>query len=460
MYTVKHDSKISLSVQIYQQVIDQIKKGIYQKGDKLISSRKLANELGVSRNTVLNAYEQLLAEGYITSIVGSGYLVNEIEPPIVKEPSSKYLQPIPNKKKYQYKYSFSYSTIDPNYFPYDNWRKSMNSALELMQDNYEEYLRSEDCLKQSLRNYLYHSRGVDCDLQQIIITTGHQHALDIIASIIDDKQIVLEDPGYEVIKNVFDKYNYDISYLNVVDDGIDVNNLETLNKKLICVTPSHQYPTGSVLPINKRTKLINWANKNNAYIIEDDYDSELRYYTNPIPSLFSMDNSEHTIYTGSFSKILSPTLRFGYLVLPKNLLDKYHNVYKHYNYSVPLIIQRALSHFIEEGFLQKHINKMRTTYKSQQNEMLQALKEVFKDNVKIIGDMAGLHFLVEINCKYNSEQLVALAKKIDIEIFSPSKMYYDKTNYNNHLIILGYSLKPQNITYQQIFKELYNCWNI
>lgn len=280
MIYIDKTSLIPLNRQIYNCIVDSILSKHYKPFEKLPATRKLALELSVSRNTVVLAYQKLLSDGYISSLVGSGYTISDTAP------------------------------LD--------WKveKEKNSPSTLQK-------KTNDFTYENIANYLQRTRGIACDPSQIIITSGHQFSMEIIATLFQHtrKRLALETPGYDATRKTFEKYNYTFLPVPVEKNGVDTIYLKTLKANLLYLTPSHQ--TGSVLPLHKRLQVIQWAHDNDSYIIEDDYESELRYYTPPIPSIWSLDSSGNTIYVGTFSKALLPSL-VAYLVLPKNLLSLFH----------------------------------------------------------------------------------------------------------------------------------------
>ncbi|GMA98125.1 PLP-dependent aminotransferase family protein [Pelosinus sp. IPA-1] len=465
MLYIAKDIQTPIYEQIYTSLMQEILSGSLKFGDKLPATRKLAAELSVGRNTVDKAYQQLVAEGYVTAIVGSGFTINKIASEFYVPNQADFSTPTyePKTPSFSTRYDFAYGAIDNSIFPHKQWRKSINNALTLMESysciNYPNR-QGETSLRQSISHYLKRSRGVCCNASQVIITCGHQHSMEIIANMFEtsSKRFAMEDPGYDGIRIVFQNHKYQVVPIPVEKDGVSIESIEALNTDLLYLTPSHQFPTGVVLSIAKRRKLLQWAFNTNSYLIEDDYDSELRYDTNPIPSLQSLDNHDRTIYTGTFSKSLSPSMRVAYLVLPHSLVDTYKHYYHRYNSQVSVLHQTALSDFISSGNYEKHMNRLRTFYRKRQNALLTALDEVFGNTTTISGEGAGMHILLTIKNSLTQDELIKRAESIGIRIYSPSANYMNPTDCPRSQILLGFATIP-TCKFKVILEELYHVWN-
>lgn len=289
--------------QIYQALVREILSGSLSAGDRLPATRRLAEELSVGRNTVDKAYQQLAAEGYVQPRQGSGFLVNRIplELPAEEDSALSVSDDPPREPAIPARYDFAYGSMDNSVFPYRQWRKSLNNALAAME--LSEIIpypcrQGEPALRREIARYLQRSRGVICSPSQMVITCGQQHSMEILANIFEPsgKVFAMEDPGYDGIRVIFANHHYRLLPVPVEEDGVSVNALRGEKADLLYVTPSHQFPTGAVLPVAKRKQLLRWAEETNAYLIEDDYDSELRYYTSPIPAMQSLDPYGRTIY--------------------------------------------------------------------------------------------------------------------------------------------------------------------
>lgn len=453
--------------QIYQALIKEILSGSLSAGDRLPATRKLAEDLSVGRNTVDKAYQQLAAEGYVQSRQGSGFLVNQIplELPIEKEDAFSSLEvPSQNPADIPVRYDFAYGSMDNAVFPYRQWRKSLNNALSSMElSDVIPYpcRQGEPALRREIARYLQRSRGVVCNFSQIIITCGQQHSMEMIANIFEDgsKRFAMEEPGYDGIRAIFSNHHYRLIPAPVEQDGISVEALQGLDTDLLYVTPSHQFPIGAVLPVAKRRQLLKWAQETDAYLIEDDYDSELRYYTNPVPSMQSLDPYGRTIYTGTFSKSLAPSMRLAYIVFPPALMDRYLRYYHRYNAQVSPLHQLTLADFIKSGSYERHINRLRTLYRKKQAALLSALDQVFGERVAVSGVGAGIHLLLDVKSPLSQKELIKRAETIGIRFYSTEVLYMDPKRCPRSQLLLGFPTVPEDAFFP-IMGQLREVWEI
>lgn len=442
MLVIDHNKKIY--EQLYEQIKKQILSGKLKPGTRLQATRGLAQEYGISRNSVVAAYEQLLVEGYVRTVIGSGYYVEKIEIPYQpdKKPNSNTFET--SKKNVEPKYNFRYGNLEYNCYQNRKWRKClMNSMNTLSMNSSINYLLSNgsECLRRNVADFLLSSRAVKCNPEQIVITNGHQAAIDIICTLFDDMkyEFAIEDPGYDGCRVVFERHGFNPQPIIVEYNGISIDELQNKKHQIVYVTPSHQFPTGCILPIGKRLGIIDWAKRTDSYIIEDDYDSELRYNSHPIQSLQSLDGGNRVIYLGTFSKSLSPDLRIAYLVLPEKLLSTYKEKYKVSNSNVPTLIQEALAEYIESGEYENGLRAIRTFYKRKHDYILEHLK---RDDIELLGTEAGLHFLMNINTNLNRTQIMQIMEKYGIGIYSTERYWILHEKCDENQILVGFSSIP------------------
>lgn len=449
MISIDKNSKISLYKQLYMQLKEQILTGKLIAGQKLPATRELASDLMLGRNTVIAAYDQLQLEGFVKSVTGSGYYVEQIDlqNSIFLDMPSRIVSFSPSISTTHYKYDFQYGDLDYNCYQTKTWRKCVLEAFDQIalqsKISYTEH-KGNLQLRKGLADYLHLSRGVKCTSDQIVITSGHQHSLEIIAHIFSNKDwhFAMENPGYNGTRIVFERNNHKIIPIPLESDGIMMSVLEDIHNALLYITPSHQFPMGSVLPITKRLSLLDWADQNNSYIIEDDYDSELRYNTLPIPSLQSIDHYNRTIYLGTFSKSLSPDLRIAFLVLPEPLMTLYNAKYQLANCSVPSFLQIALANFIGSGDYQKHINSLRAHYRKKNNLILTYLQKTFPPCVKIQGTSAGLHFILTLDTSLNQQELISRFAESQIHVYATDIYWINQPVCPKNQILIGFSSIP------------------
>ena len=435
-------SKIPLYEQIYQYIRNEIKKGILIPGKKLPSTRALAKHLEVSRSTVELAYEQLLSEGYMESVPCKGYYVAQIEElyqlqkvfvPVCKRDG--------NTKKYEY--DFSVNGIDLNGFPYNVWRKL---SKEILMDDRAELFRSGDAqgeygFRQAICNYLHQARGVICTPEQVIVGAGSDYLLILLSMILGKNvTIAFEDPTYKQAYRILKEVGHCTIPVPLDKQGMDIRMLEDSGADIAYVTPSHQYPTGIVMPIKRRQELIKWAyQKEDRYIIEDDYDSEFRYKGKPIPALQGYGGEEKVIYLGTFSKSIAPAIRLGYMILPQTLLNKYHEQYRFVSSTVSKVDQLIVQKFMEDGHFERHLNRMRALYKNRHDILMDALKPM-EEICTISGENAGVHVLLTFRNGKTEEEFIEMAAKRNIRIYGLSEYYIQHKERDSATILLGYAL--------------------
>jgi len=409
MFFLDSNSPIPLYKQLYNQMREHILLGSLPADSKLPSVRDMATNLAVSRNTVDGAYLELFAEGYIYSKPRRGYFVSPLEQlaasgSVVARPDQRVP---PLKGAPTCRYDFHPARLDPNSFPNRLWRKYFLECLRENPQQLSEYCnpQGEQSLRYAIQNYLERSRGVICDPEQIIITAGLQHSLDIVANVLKENHfsVAVENPGYPLASSVFRNHSYNIDPVPVLPDGIDLDVLKAGDSSIVYVTPSHQLPLGYVMPVAKRLKLIEWAEAGENFIIEDDYDSELRYSSKPISSLQGLRPRGNIVYLGTFSKVLSPALRISYLVLPFSLLARYRELFQNHFSSVSQLEQRTLAKFMEHGDWDRHIRRMRSIYKKKHDTILHAIHEHFGALATVEGQGAGLHVILQLHGSTASE---------------------------------------------------------
>lgn len=448
MFYFEKEAASPLYQQLYEQLRQQIIEGILPRGRKLPPTRELAAEYHLSRNTVIGAYQQLEIEGYVRSIVGSGYYVEDLHL-FQGFCHSEQTEGMPRKqvKKSDNLFDFYYGNLDYNCYRSKAWRRCLLDAYDWMAtQNTVSYCDPQGLpeLREKLASYLHFSRGVRCCADQIILTNGHQHSLSLLARLFTNGswKFAMEEPGYDGTRLVMQQYGFSPIPIPLEHDGISVAETERLSHVLLYITPSHQFPMGSVLPITKRLALLQWAATSNSYILEDDYDSELRYHNLPIPSLQSIDNNERTIYMGTFSKSLSPDLRIAYLVLPRPLLGIYRTVFSHANCSVSSLLQYALAQFFHSGEYQRHINAMRTHCQKKHDYILSFFKENLTEQASLSGSDAGLHFILTLQKGFENNDPIKEFAENKVKIYPVSPFWANQGDCPVNQFLLGYGSIP------------------
>lgn len=435
----------SLYHHLYQCIKNDILSGVLSAGMKLPSKRSFAKNLGVSNITVENAYAQLQAEGYIYSIAKKGFYVREISDltiPICVPRADRRGQNVLRK---QYVVDFVSNRINPEQFPFSVWSKLLRETLL---NRHEELLEMPPWggileLRQAISCQLKEFRNMDVSAKQIIVGAGTEYLYGLLIQLLGrDKIYAVEDPGYHKIAKIYESNDVQYRCVPVGRNGMDVDLLEESGSHVAHLSPSHHFPTGIVTPIGKRYELLSWATrKEGRYIIEDDYDSEFRLSGKPIPTLQGIDRSERVIYMNTFTKSLASTIRISYMVLPQHLLQEFEKRLSFYSCTVSNFEQYTLARFIEEGYFEKHINRMRTYYRRIRDELVDAIKgSSLASCCKIMEEDAGLHFLLRIDSELSDEELLQRMERTGIRISGLLEYYYDRTQeVPEHTFLVNYS---------------------
>ena len=446
--------------QIYEYLKIEIQRGNISLEEKLPSTRALANHLQVSRSTIDLAYEQLVAEGYIHAVPCKGYFVNRIEGLCYMETRKKQYEEKRVPKEEACFVDFKTTGIDLDSFPHNTWRKLSKDVLL----DYEQELfhrgeaKGEWSFRNTICNYLYQSRGVECEPEQVIIGAGSEYLLFLLSRILGKRDVAMESPTHKQAYHVLQSLEQTIHMVPVDEEGICVEKLEESLADVVYVMPSHQFPLGILMPLKRRMELLAWATKKKErYIIEDDYDSEFRYRGKPIPALQGYDRNDKVIYLGTFSKSIAPALRISYMVLPKKLLPVFDKTCSMYTSTVSRIDQMIVNEFICRGYYERHLNKMRAIYKGKRDALIAGLKPL-KHIVEMKGENAGVHMMLKILNGKTEEEMIALAKTKGINLYGISQYYISKEAAKDAGLILGYAnVKEENIA--TACRKLLEIWS-
>lgn len=391
--------------QIYWQLREAILDGRVQPGDPLPPSRELASRLGVARNTVIVAYDRLSAEGYTHSRVGSGTFISSSGRPAHTLVGGSSLRPRPrwetiNAWPDEYTgpariaYDFRVGVPDATLFPTESWRRELTREHQTRSTRAATYddPAGHAPLRAAISRHIGISRAVRTGPGDIVVTNGVQQALDLISRVMIDPgdRVAIEDPGYPPARLLFESMGAEIRNIPVDSEGLDVDAIP-IGTRLVYVTPSHQFPLGMSMSLRRRTALLEWAQQHGALIIEDDYDSEFRFGHHPIEPIQSLDRAGHVVYLGSFSKVLTPSLRLGFLVAPAPLRDALRTAKFVTDWHTPEATQAALARFIDKGLLARHIRTMRRTYQPRHEMLTSILTGDLAHRYTLVPSSAGLH---------------------------------------------------------------------
>ena len=441
-YPLNERGKLSLYEFLYECIKRDILAGALKPHEKMPSKRAFAQHLGISVITIEKAYDQLVAEGYLEAHARSGFFVCEIQAALIG--SNQLKAPEPSQAVHtEPLVDLSSNEIDAELFPFSTWTKILRRELTYRQ---HDLLRKSPAagvleLREQLADHLAEYRGMQVSPEQIIVGAGSEYLHGLIVSLLGrTKRYAVEDPGYEKVSQLFTAQGAHCSYIPLDASGVDIEVLKRQKVDVMHVSPTHHFPTGITMPINRRLELLDWARSGrNRFIIEDDYDSELRLKGRPIPALASIDEHEHVIYVNTFSKTLTPTIRIGYMVLPKPLVTEFDAKMSFLTNTVSTFEQYALTAFLREGYFERHLNRMRTTYLGRRNRLLSLLKnDAFAGRVTIIEESAGLHFLLRIEGNHDDATLVDEAKRRGLKLMPISTYYRQKDHAPEHIFLINY----------------------
>lgn len=435
----QHDTR---QTALFHAIREKIVQDLWSKGSKLPSTRKLAIELSLSRNTVIYAYEQLVTEGYIESRKGSGFYVsveqpehflNSSQPNLVQKTSQVAAQAEVARRNItttlDINSGFAPGVPDLDAFPFAKWQRLLqrHSTRQSIAGNQD--VQGSVALRDALSGYLASSRSVRCHTDRIIITAGAQQAISIglMATLMTGDELLMEEPGYRQVHKIVDLLKLNLDGVAVREKvGLDIDKVLSSKAKALYVTPSNQYPMGTTLNTEQRLKLIDWANKNQSWIIEDDYDSEFQFAHRPYTSMQGLAGKlgldDRIIYVGSLSKVMFNGLRLGYLVVPEHLVTKCLEIKDALSGDTASHTQEALADFVREGDLLRHIRKMRRSYKLKYEAMIDAIESEFNGDLEVISQAAGLHVTVKWNCGISEHEWSRRAE-FDNIIIRPFSFY-------------------------------------
>mgnify|MGYP001042079047 CR=1 FL=1 len=471
----------SLHRQISDAFRDAILRGELRSGQRIPSTRLLAEELGISRISVISAYEELTAEGYFETRAGSGTFVSHSLPEklMLCEPDtarstaarasqrtlSRRSERVPSLERPPWvlgKGAFSIGQPAFEQFPIRTWSRLVARHGRNLKTTSLQYGHPGGRLelRKALAAYLRSSRAVRCEAEQILIVSGSQAALHIAALALLDPgdRVWIEEPGYWLARRVFELADARIVPVPVDAEGIDVAAGTRLYRKakLAFVTPSHQFPLGATMSLARRLQLLEWAQRNGSWIIEDDYDAEYRYESRPIASLQKLDTEQRVIYVGTFSKVLFPALRTGYMVVPLDLLDRFLAVRQTIDVSQADFHQTVLAQFIEEGHFARHIRRMRTLYGERRAVLAASLRRYFGNQLELHGAESGMHLTVTLPKGLRDRDLSIQAAKRRLWLWPLSSMYYGRALRQGWLLGFGSVTDKEIPRAVQLMEEIVN----
>jgi GntR family transcriptional regulator/MocR family aminotransferase len=465
---VDREAAAPLHRQVYAGFRDAILRGDLAAGQQVPSSRALATELAISRFPVLDAYAQLLAEGYFESRVGAGTFVSASLPHQTTH-ARRPAEESPGTRRTSRR-SMLFPAYDPNpwrhgwgafgvhqpaldHFPFDLWSKLLSRhsrSLRVHSANNLHPLGLQP-FREAICSYLRTARAVRCDPSQIMVVSGSQQALDITTRVLLDPgdSAWLEEPCYPLVRSLLLGSGCRPVPVPVDEEGLDISVGMRLapDARVAFVTPSHHYALGVTMSASRRFQLLEWSRRSSSWIVEDDYDSEYRYDSMPIPSLQGLDPCDRVIYIGTFSKVLRPSLRLGYIVIPADLVDRFAAVRFSMDIFPSYLFQEALTDFMHDGHFARHIRRMRSLYKSRRTALVESLRAEFGDFLQIHGSEAGMHLTVTLPESFKNgnglhdADIAARAAKEKLWLWPLSHCYSNGKTRQGFL--LGFSNTPE-----------------
>ena len=451
-YELKKSPGVPLYEALYRCIRSDILSGRLTPGQKLPSKRALAQNLEVSKITVEGAYNQLLSEGYIRAQEKVGYFVENIPQSAPQKPDT-----IPAVNAAAERPLLDLTGSGTEKFPFSVWSRLQR---EVMLDYGEKLLlplpnQGIPELRQAIAAHLYAFRAMQVDPDHILIGAGTDFLYNLLIQLLGrEKTYAVEDPGYGKIHKIYAAGGVRCISVPMDREGVLPDALE--DAQVLHLSPAHHFPTGLVTSVSRRQELLDWAQHCGGYIIEDDYDSEFRFDAHPKPTMQSLDRSGRVIYMNTFSKSLAPSIRISYMVLPPDLMAIFRKNLGFYSCTVSSFEQYTLARFLDRGYFEKHINRMRKYYKNRRNQVVSALNNcAFSNKLTILEEDAGLHFLLKVDTPMTDEELVCFCEEKGIRLRALSSYY--------HLPIPEEDQKCLVINYagvnQQDLSNLLDRWN-
>ncbi len=455
-------STAPLYYQLYGFIVREIRQGRLAEGEKMPSKRALSDHLKISQNTIDTAYQMLVTEGYLRAVPKSGFYVCRVEPPSFSAPAPPPPQPEPSPMPC-FAFDFSTNTTAPDAFPYVTWARI---TKEIMYHQRELLLQGHGqgdlCLRESIAKYLHEFRGVSCSPAQLVVGAGMEYLLTLICQLLGDKAVfAMENPGYPKACQTIRNCGRDVCFVDVEEYGVSLSQLRQGNANVAYITPSHQFPTGVVMPIGRRSELLQWSEQSpDRFVIEDDYDSEFKFSARPVPALQGLLPSGRVLYIGTFSRSIAPSVRIAYLVLPPCLLPRYQALFGNYSSTVSRFEQHTLHRFLSGGHLERHLNRMKNSYRKSREALLAAWKNSpLAPCVRMLGTNAGLHGLLQTHGLGEEAELIAKANAAGVLLKGLSEYCFAPPAplWQSPTLLFGYArLSPEQI--QTAVQRLAKAW--
>ena len=450
-----NSNKEFLYIQLYETIKDDIISGVMAAGEKLPSLRSLSKDLGISVTTTGQAYDQLLVEGYIVSKPQSGYFVADIHTASHSGGSS---EPSSAENLSDYTFEEPPYLYDLECFDFAKWKKCaarvFNDYSQLLL--FESDPQGEPALRYEISKYIYRFRGVNANPDNIVIGAGTQQITSHLSRILIKmgiNHVSLEAPGYLPVQSMFRDAGFTISHIPVASDGIDIGRLPANISSAVYVSPSNQFPTGAVMPVGRRYQLLDWADRNGSIIIEDDYDSELRYFGKPVPAMQGLDKKSRVVYLGSFSSTLFPAVKISYMVLPDEMAEIFRQIKGQYTQTCSKSEQLTLAFFMEDGHYYTGIRKLRNLYSQKLQSAVTAFGKYGSGLVRTVDTQSGMNLTLKVRSRKNAEELCAVARSLGLHMVPLSEI----TDQDTSALIFYYNQVPLN-KIDDLIAQIVDLW--
>ena len=446
-YTFSANKEIPLYRQLYSLIRTDILRHKLNPGDRLPSKRTFAKNLGISVITIENAYSQLDAEGYIYSIPQKGFFVSDISTDFAKytttETSNIFVENTSSINNPVIA-DFTGNKISSSCFPFSIWAKLTRNVINNRKD---ELVTNSPCggiyeLRTAIKKHLKAFRNIDVSEEQIIVGAGTEYLYGLLLQLLGlEKKYGVEDPCYEKIHSIYNCHGVNCKYISMDEYGVNPESLTNEKIDIIHISPSHHYPTGLIMPISRRLELLKWANgSDKRYIIEDDYDSEFRMTGHTIPAMQNIDINEKVIYINTFTKTLASTVRISYMVLPPHLVHEFKNKMSFYSCTVSNFEQYTLANFIDGGYFEKHLNRMRNYYRKKRDYILKCIADSPLNSLaSVMEENSGLHFILKLEMNLSDKDFCKKTECRGIRISALSSFYHNKSSNVGKQFVINYS---------------------
>ena len=447
--------------QLYKAISGQIASGHILPGEKLPGKRSLASALGLSVNTVDSAYQLLSAEGWLEARPRSGFFVMKYDRPL-REPAPAAHPELEPDPAPSFQYDLSTSSVDTGFFPFHQWGRIQRDLLYNQPDLLAHgHPQGDPELRCAIADYLLAYRGVDCTPDQLVVGAGVEYLLGLLGRLLGGAAAALEDPGYKRIWTILQNSGLRCIPVPVDNLGLDPEALAQSSASVVYVTPSHQFPTGAVMPVGRRAALLRWAEQQpGRVIIEDDYDSEFRFRIRPLPSLQGMAGRDgQVIYLSTFSRSLAPSIRIAYMVLPRWLLKKFKHTFRGYSSTVSRFEQQTLRIFLQEGHYLRHLARSRSQYQNRMQRLISSLEQAFgPGTLEFSGQHTGIHLLLRLPNGPGEQALVKAARAAGVQLSGLSEYSTGPAPIPDNMLVIGYGGIPAD-QIDELALTLHQAWS-